>query len=289
MKKTITITAKMFGRLDADTLVDDIFEGCRVSMVEAAFALIEEEAAGNNKEDAIYNILDKIMDIDNNYVEIYDDYIVPELKDRLEKDLKVTIEWVIYAIINWKPGRIKDDVGYVLEEYLKKIYKCNSWLDLPEHVLDAVKVYDDGDYVPSEWKLHYRIEAFMKLLNTFEDYDTIESELSYLDYDLEESDMFEALCELAQNGKANNNLDLFIKIIDDTAPAANGFRRYDKEFKANIINEGTWDEEEFNTITTQFHDVDFETPYSMIIQSSIQDEVDHINKMTAINPLYRHD
>lgn len=285
-ERTIKVGSKLFDGLSCETLLSEIFNNNELDMVEVGWSLIEEEVQGKDNETVIYNIIDKITDLNRDFTTIYDNYLIPVLRTRLSNKRPVSFHRVIYLIANWTPGRYRD-TDYAIEEYLMQIYGCREWTSLPEEIIVGLREYEDGGYFPEKWQDHYDMLEYVEALEEFKDFDKLKKDFGNIDFS--DVNTFNILAGLASSSKANQNLDLFLQIVEDTAPSRNGLTRYDKEYKANIINEGFWNEEEIERIKHTFYDVDFDNDYSHQIESRNREEAEYINKMQDKFPLYRHD
>ena len=279
--KQLVLTAKLLKEVDPtyDTLLE-LYENDKTDLVEDLLELIEKDF----DEELSANVFDKLSDLERYYSDCWDEWIIPEIRDRLQKNKSVNPKNIIVGLHACPPKKNGQDVSDILAGRLNGILDL-KYSNCNDELFQWMEEYCG---IPPEWEEEMNINHFTDELKDFNDPKAIEEMMDAgIDYD--EIKMEDILTELAQNGKANNHLELFLRLIDASSPASNCFRSYDKEYKANIINEGTWDEKEFNKITEEFYDVDFEMPYSDIIKESVQAECDHITKMTAINPLYRHD
>lgn len=256
-------------------------------LVEEAWQICEDN---KNNEDVYYPIMEKLMALNDTYLETWDEWIVPELDDRRQKNKHVSYELVLYLISNWGPGLRKWNIRDTIEHKFMEGMGYNNFNEIPAEILKFI--YNEYG-LPKEWHSILEIKHFRDELIEFTDSNYLQETLNKYSSEISNiSDLQEILINLAsenEGSKVKNNLDLFLQIIEDCAPYENMFSSKRKAWITEIINEGYWDEEEIEIIQGKFYDIDFDIPYRMIEDQRIHDEAAHIKKMTDLNPLYRHD
>jgi len=270
--------------IDKDTIVGFLNEKhMNADLMEEAWQICEDN---KNTEDVYYPIMDKLMDLNRTYSETWNEWIVPELDDRRKQNKHVSYELVLYLLNNWSPGPHKWDIQDVIEDKYMEGMGHSSLNNIPKEELQ----YIEEEYgLPKEWKKSNEIDHFIDELNLFEDFDFLETFLDNNWYELRDRKIKEELISLVLNGKANKNLEFFLKLVDNAKPAKDMFRPYHKEYITDILEEFNGDEEEWEIIREKFYDVDFEVPYKEIIRDSVQSECRYIDEQTKKNPMYRHD
>ena len=251
----------------------------KTDFMEVAWHFIEN----STDEDQYEPIISRVMELERYYTDCVNDWVIPTLKRRLENGLNIDPKKLIYLIYNWKPGKIGDDNLDVLGDWVLRFYEVEKFSDLDKDIQDSVFEYG----IPSDWKEEINNQKFLDKLREFTDYGYIDKEA--VKVDIRKQELLPIFMELVSNGKCRNNLNMFLETIAYFAPTKNQFRPYYQEYICDIIEAGEWDEEEYQEIIERFYDIDFELPYRCVIDSSIKAEVDHINRMSEINPNYRHD
>ena len=231
-----------------------------------------------------YDILEKLMNFERTYKDCWDDWIIPEIRNRQEKDLSITYGWILYGLDCFGPGKHKDSVVDLIEEYVPRIFR-QPVENLP---FDLIEFIDENYSSPYSWKVIFNKLELIKELELFENYDKI-YELMIQYPALETTEVKQTLIQISKSGVAKKNFDLFLRIVDDYSPTRFSISNKYEIFITDIFNEGNWTEEESIRISEYFPKVDFNIDYTLINTIRINQEIDHINKMNQLNPLYRHD
>lgn len=267
------------------TFIND--EHMSADLMEEVWQICEDN---KNMEDVYYPIMEKLMELNDTYIETWNIWIIPELDDRRQEGKPVSFELVLCLLHNWGPGPRKYTIVDEIESRYMEAMGYKSFSEIPDEELEFI----DTEYgLPKEWNTMIQMKHFRDKLIEFTDTSYLQDTLANYWYEISDiPDLQEILINLASENeglKARNNLDLFLQIIEDCAPYENPFSSNKKAWITEIINEGYWDEEEMETIQEKFYNIDFDVPYRMIEDQRIADEAAHIKKMTDLNPLYRHD
>lgn len=258
----------------------NLYENDISLLVEDLYELMEEENVDELTNYIFFNIFG---DLCRYYKDCWNLHIIPEIRDRLQNNKTVKPEIVISGLYNIPPKKLGEKIEDIIDYWLEKILDLN-YENCPKELLNWMEEWNG---LPSKWLEKKEYDHFKDELKEFTDPKSILEMLDEVDFDQQEIKII--LIELAENSKANTNIEAFLEIIDSTKPGNNSFRPYHKEYITDIINSGEWDEDEWKIITEKFYNIDFDIPYGNIIKSSIQQEIQHIDKMNAINPNYRHD
>ena len=196
------------------------------------------------------------------------------------------------------PSYKKEDT--TVEWLLEEVYGGRKIQDLEtKEITKIMELYDDESYpqILADYILENQFQNWLINFDTkhefvYENYTTIKCNTF---------DIKEALKNVVINRKIHNTriLNDFFWVVDWFAPDKNLFGpNYRKEFILEIFqandNSGVpmWSEEIFQIIKEHYYDIDFEDSFEMVRdlnRDKIKEEVNHIKKMTELNPLYRHD
>jgi hypothetical protein len=212
---------------------------------------------------------------------------------------KLSLNKVVFLLSEFCP-KYKNSSDYgntILDWLLNNKYSTKLTIEIYNELKDLFEKYEIDSDSMDIFRHH---EHFKNELKLFNDVDFIRN--NYTNFGFDKNEILEILKGLVIKRKIDNpaKLNLFLALIEWYAPKKMPFGpNYRKEFILEIILANdesgieSWSEDSFERIREEFYDIDFNYESYEMIKSlndgMIQDEVNHIKKMTELNPSYRHD
>jgi hypothetical protein len=116
-----------------------------VELMEEAWQFCEDN---KNNEDIYYPIMEKLMDLNDTYLETWNRWIIPELDDRRQEGKPVSFELVLCLLHNWGPGPRKYTIVDEIESRYMEAMGYKSFTEIPDEELEFI----DTEYGPGPRK-----------------------------------------------------------------------------------------------------------------------------------------
>jgi hypothetical protein len=208
--------------------------------------------------------------------------------DDIEKDIEtfLNIQHDLYSnneYYRYKKGYYTDEM-FVSFRYIFELKTEESL------TMEILEIYDDYDGLPEKYKEKLDNMKIIPNVISMKDLTFIENNFKDINYNRDE----EIVCilrECVANSETDNQADQVIRMIDWFKPSSGAFEKNKQcAFICSVLNdqEYFWNKFE-DKIKEEFYYVDFEFDYEGMYQMQIEDEVNHITKMTEKYPNYRHD
>ncbi len=184
--------------------------------------------------------------------------------------------------------------GYKKEYYTDEMFDSFKYVfDLKTEeslTMDILEIYEDFEGLPKEYKEKLDNMKIIPNVISMKDLNFIENNFKDINYNRDE----EIICilrECVSNSETDNQADQVIRMIDWFKPTRGAFEKNKQcAFICACLDgqEYFWNKFE-DKIKEEFYYVDFEFDYEGMYQIQIENEVNHITKMTEKYPNYRHD
>lgn len=244
----------------------------------------------NNQKNEVFQYILFECSGNNTYREDWEE-LWPKLED-------LPLSFLVDALQSYKPGKNGANAEDVAIDWLLS-WKYNTG-EMTQEIYGELVPYFDNDSLPDALDNFQKIIHFKNELELFEDLNFIEN--NYTDFDFDKSEITEILKGIVLARKLDDpiKLELFLNLVDWYAPNKSPIGpRYRTEFILDIFqvddNSGIemFSEDSMERIKENFYDIDFDFDSVEMVkefnQNMIKDECNHITKMQAINPNYRHD
>ena len=259
----------------------------------------------------IVNTLLDFLSDSNNYSILEERYdlvgkIIFELSDKEtykedweefhEKLLKIPDNILLNWLLDYKPGKIKDDAEDIALDWLVTNQFNGKLTNENFKILkDLFQIAD----TPKELITFEKNMHFIDELKLFEDLSFIDK--SYTSFSFETNEILEILKNIVINRKLGDfgHLELFLRLVKWYAPTKSIMDSHKYRAFALEVFEADDDSgvEMFSTNTFQiiqeyFHDINFmdsADEHKQMYQIKVEDEANYISKMQSQYPNYRHD
>lgn len=213
-----------------------------------------------------------------------------------EKLLKIPDNILLNWLLDYKPGKIKDDAEDIALDWLVTNQFNGKLTNENFKILkDLFQIAD----TPKELITFEKNMHFIDELKLFEDLSFIDK--SYTSFSFETNEILEILKNIVINRKLGDfgHLELFMRLVKWYAPTKSIMDSH--KYRAFVLEVFEADDdsgvEMFSTNTFQiiqeyFHDINFmdsADEHKQMYQIKVEDEANYISKMQSQYPNYRHD
>jgi hypothetical protein len=238
--------------------------------------------------DEIHALYEKIMDTEKHYVSVWEN-LIPIIQKNFPH---INYEKILFGLYNFKPGKINENFSNILENFYLQIFSFEI-NNIPKEQL----MYIEKEFgLPNSWQTYFSKSKFILDLENFSDnQDSIKAFIAkYSIEDFNSSEKKELQSKLINIGESScisseKLLNFFIEVVDWAAPKPDPFRPNQKAYVQNIFCTFNGDQNMMRIITEHYYNIDFDMPYTQIVNASVKAEANHISKMIEKFPNYRHD